>query len=71
LTHYQYGVMRERIALWALQQADPTLKTGKEGVFTAEEQAALEKNAGDIKKLTPFFKDGSMRWSTWGDVTRW
>lgn len=72
LTRYQYAVIRERIALWALQQDNPTLKgVGKEGVFTAEEQAALAANAADIKKLTPYFKSGSMRWSTWGDLKAW
>lgn len=72
LTPTQFGVIRERIALWALLQENPNLKgAGKEGVFTAEEQAVLSAHAADIKKLTPFFKDGSMRWSTWGDLKSW
>ena len=71
LTPQQYGIIRERIALWALQQADPTLKGGKEGIFTAEEQAALTAHASEIAKLTPWFKGGWLRWSTWDDLASW
>lgn len=71
LTRYQFGLLRERIAIWALKQEDPTLKAGKQGIFTPEEEAALQANAADIKKLTPLFKDGSLRWSTWGDLSQW
>lgn len=71
LTPYQYGLLRERIALWALKQENPSLKVGKQGTFTPEEEAALQANASDIRKLTPLFKDGSLRWSSWGDLGRW
>jgi hypothetical protein len=71
LSRYQFGLLRERIAIWALKQEDPTFKAGKLGIFTPEEEAALQANAADIKKLTPLFKDGSLRWSTWGDLTQW
>ncbi|MFN9202637.1 MAG: hypothetical protein ACK6DP_06155 [Gemmatimonas sp.] len=71
LTRQQYGLIRERIALWALKQEDPTLKTGGQGVFTAEEEAALAANAVDIKRLTPYFKGESLRWSSWSDLKDW
>lgn len=71
LSRYQFGLLRERIAIWALKQDDPTFKAGKLGIFTPEEEAALQSNATDIRKLAPLFKDGSLRWSTWGDLSQW
>ncbi len=71
LTHTQFGRMRERMALWGMLQENPSLKAGSEGVFTADEHAALQARAADIKRVTAYFKDSSLRWSTWGDVTTW
>jgi hypothetical protein len=71
LTHTQFGRMRERIALWGMLQEDPSMKVGSEGVFTADEHAALQARASDIKRMTAYFKDSTLRWSTWGDVTTW
>ncbi len=71
LTHTQFGRMRERIALWGMLQEDPSMKVGSEGVFTADEHAALQARAADIKRVTAYFKDSTLRWSTWGDVTTW
>lgn len=71
LTHTQFGRMRERIALWGMLQEDPAMKVGSEGVFTADEHAALQARAADIKRMTSYFKDSTLRWSTWGDVTTW
>jgi hypothetical protein len=72
LSRYEYGILRERIALWALLQENPALKgLGKEGVFTAEEQAALGMHAAEIKKLTPLFKSDAMIWKGWSDVRDW
>jgi len=72
ISRYEYGVLRERIALWALLQENPALKgLGKEGVFTAEEQAALAIHAAEIKKLTPLFKSDAMIWKGWSDLRDW
>lgn len=71
LTTTQFGRLRERMALWALLQETPSLKVGKDGVFTDEEQAVLTAHAAEIKALTPYFRDNSMRWKDWGDVKNW
>lgn len=71
LTHTQFGRMRERIALWGMLQENPSMKVGSEGVFTADEHAALQARAADVKRMTAYFKDSTLRWSTWGDVTTW
>lgn len=71
LNRYEYGMLRERIALWALLQDNPSLAKGKEGVFTPAEQAALTANAAAIKKLTPYFKSDAMIWKTWSDLKSW
>lgn len=71
MTHTQFGRVRERIALWALLQDDPSLKVGSEGVFSEAEQQSLKARNAEIKRLTPFFKDNTLRWSTWGDVSSW
>lgn len=72
LTRYQFGLLRERVALWALSQDDPALKgLGKEGVFTAAEQTALAGHAAEIRKLTPLFKRDAMIWKTWDDLRDW
>lgn len=71
-SRYHYGLLRERLALWAMMQEDPSLKdTGKEGVFTAEEQAALTAHAADIRKLAPLFKRDALTWKTWEDLRDW
>jgi hypothetical protein len=71
LSVYEYGMLRERIALWALLQENPSVAKGKEGVFTAGELAALTANAAAIKKLTPYFKSDAMIWKTWNDLKSW
>ncbi|GAB1344182.1 hypothetical protein [Gemmatimonas sp.] len=72
ISRYEFGVLRERIALWALLQENPALKgLGKEGVFTEEEQAALAIHAAEIKKLTPLFKSDAMIWKAWSDLRDW
>jgi hypothetical protein len=71
MTRAQFGRVRERIALWGLLQEDPSLKVGSEGVFSDAERAALTARNTDIRRLTPYFKDNTLHWSTWGDVTSW
>lgn len=71
MTHREFGLARERIALWALMQEDPAYKGGSAGVFTAEEVAALKANEADIKKLTPAFKAQTLPWAMWSDVKEW
>jgi len=72
LSRTEYGMLRERIALWTLMQAKAVLEDiGKEGVFSAEEQAALAKHSADLAKLAPLFKSDAMLWKTWGDLRDW
>lgn len=72
MTQYEYGLLRERIALWALLQENPALRgAGKEGVFSAEETAALTAHAADIKKMAPLFQSEALIWKTWSDVKTW
>lgn len=72
LSRGDFGGIRERIALWALMQANPALKgTGKEGVFSADEQAALARHSTEIAKLAPLFKADAMIWKTWDDLRDW
>ncbi len=71
LSKAQFARMRERIALYGLSAAEPGVKTGAEGVFSAEEQAVLSARAAQIGKLTPFFKNGTMSWGGGGDLANW
>lgn len=71
LSKAQFARMRERIALFALSAADPSVKTGAEGIFTAEEKAVLSARAAQIGKLTPFFRNGTLSWGGGGDLTDW
>ena len=70
-TKYQFALLRERIALFALSSADPSAKVGKEGVFTDDERAALTARAADIQKLTPYFKNGTLAWVGARDLAKW
>ncbi|WP_411282228.1 hypothetical protein [Gemmatimonas sp.] len=70
-TKYQFALLRERIALFALSSADATVKVGKEGVFTDEEREALTARAAEIQKLQPYFKNGTLRWKGSGDLSKW
>lgn len=70
-TKYQFALLRERIALFALSSADPSLKVGKEGVFTDEEKAALTARTAEIQKLLPYFKNGTLAWKGSGDLSKW
>lgn len=70
-TKHQFALLRERIALFALLSADPSLKVGKEGVFTDEERAALTARMAEIQKLQPYFKNGTLAWTGSGDLAKW
>lgn len=70
-TKHQFALLRERIALFALGTADPTVKMGKEGVFTDEERAALTARSAEIVKLQPYFKNGTLAWAGSGDLSKW
>jgi hypothetical protein len=71
LTHREFGLARERIALWGLMQDDPAMKGGPAGIFSEEEVAALKANEADIRKLVPSFKAQTLAWVMWSDVKQW
>lgn len=72
MTTQQFGMVRERMALWVLQQTNNApVGNNKYGVFTAEEQAALDAQGAKIKKWAPVFKDAPNTWATWGDIKSW
>lgn len=70
MTKREFGIARERIAIWAIMQDEP-MKAGPYGVFTPAEEAALKANAADIRKLTPLFKSGAIAWTQWYDLPDW
>lgn len=69
MTTSQFGRIRERIALWALIQEGHAKPT--EGRFTDAESQALQVKASELKTLAPFFRDGSLSWTNWGDLKGW
>ncbi len=60
MTRTQFGRLRERIALHVLTN-------GKDGTFTTGERAALDARERELQALLPFFRDGLLEWSQWGD----
>ena len=72
MTNYQFGMLRERAALWALQQTgNAPVGNNKYSVFTKDEQAALEARGDRLKKLVPYFKEQPTRWTSWNDLAGW
>lgn len=72
LSRTDYAILRERLALWTLLQADPALKDlGRYGVFTAEEQAVLSRHAAELVKLAPLFKTDALVWKGPKDLRDW
>lgn len=69
MTTSQFGRIRERIALWALIQEGHAKPT--EGRFTDTESQALQVKASELRTLAPFFRDGSVSWTHWGDLKGW
>lgn len=68
LTSYQWGMIRERVALYAISLIDPAMKSSK---FTDGERSALDARGPQLKSLAPYFQNGTLRWTTWGDVKQW
>lgn len=72
MTTQQFGMIRERAALWTLQQTNNApVGNNKYGVFTSDEQAVLEAQGAKLKKWAPIFKDQPNTWATWGDLKSW
>jgi hypothetical protein len=71
LTARQFGLIRERMAVYAIALAKGDGSEGSLGGFNDAERGALGARASDLKALAPFFRDGSLRWATWGDVKSW
>ncbi len=71
LTTRQFGVMRERLAIYALELTRPGGSPSSLNGFNDAERGALDARAGDLKAMAPFFRDGMLRWATWGDLKSW
>lgn len=69
MTQQEFGMVRERAALWVLSQSNPSLSKGTK--FTPEEESALGAKGPQLKKLAPLFEASALRWSTWGDLKSW
>ena len=57
----QFGLLRERIAVSLLTR-------GKEDPFTPAERSALDARMNELEKLTAYFRDGALEWSSWSDL---
>lgn len=66
---WQFGRIRERVALWALIQAGAAKPS--EGKFSEAEHATMQQKSKELAVLAPFFKDGAMTWVTWSDLKGW
>lgn len=71
LTTRQFGVIRERVAIYAIALARGDGSEGSAGNFSDGERSALGSRAGDLKAMAPYFRDGSVRWATWSDLKAW
>ena len=72
MTMQQFGMVRERAALWALQQTgNAPVGNNKYSVFTTAEQSVLEARGDRLKKMAPFLKDQPARWTSWGELQTW
>ncbi|MBY0491092.1 MAG: hypothetical protein K2R93_14715 [Gemmatimonadaceae bacterium] len=71
MSYQEFGMVRERAALWAMAQANPSIAKGSEGKFTPDEEAVLAAKAAQVKKLADLFQTNALRWSTWGDLKSW
>lgn len=73
MTQTQFGMLRERIALFAMLKGGlvPDNKLGKEGVFTDAEVAVLEVHGAELVKLAPLFQGKALQWSGTADLRGW
>lgn len=73
MTRYQFGMVRERIALYAMGEAGlvPADKLGKEGLFTDDELAVLTSHRDELVKMAPLFKSNALTWSGTSDLRGW
>jgi hypothetical protein len=71
LSTRQFGMLRERIAIYAIALAAGDGSEGSLKSFGDAERSALAARAAELKAIAPFFRDGLIRWSTWGDVKSW
>lgn len=72
MTTQQFGMVRERAALWALQQTNNApADNNKYGIFTPEEHAVLSAQGAKLKKWAPIFKESPATWAGWGDIKSW
>lgn len=69
MTTGQFGRIRERMAIWLLVQSGDL--PADSFTFTDEEQSLLKAKSAALKQYGPLFKQGVMRWATWGDITGW
>ena len=69
MSQQEFGMVRERAALWVLAQSNPSLAKGAK--FTPDEESALGAKGPQLKKMGPLFESNALRWSTWGDLKRW
>lgn len=58
----QFGIMRERIAAFVLTN-------GTEGKVSDGERTALDAKRAELAPLAALFKDGTLAWESWGDLT--
>ncbi|MBK6485935.1 MAG: hypothetical protein IPF98_03495 [Gemmatimonadetes bacterium] len=73
MTQTQFGMLRERIALFAMLKGGlvPDNKLGKEGVFTDAEVVVLEVHGAELIKLAPLFQGKALQWSGTADLRGW
>lgn len=72
MTRTQFGMVRERIALWTMQKGGaPADALGRQGVFTEDELAALERRGGELMALAPLFKGSHLQWARTSDLRGW
>lgn len=61
MTATQFGVLRERVDVYLLTR-------GKDDPFTPAERSALDARMSDLSAFTPLLREGTLEWSSWGDL---